>query len=47
LLAQGESHIPGRSQEQKGKKRKNDFGKHGKGFKVKNTLLFLSYLKLK
>ncbi|KAJ6933927.1 hypothetical protein NC651_009105 [Populus alba x Populus x berolinensis] len=30
---QGESRIPGRSQEQKGKKRKNDFGKHGKAFK--------------
>lgn len=33
MLAQGESHVPGRSQEQKGKKRKNDFGKHGKAFK--------------
>uniref|UniRef100_B9GYE9 Uncharacterized protein n=1 Tax=Populus trichocarpa TaxID=3694 RepID=B9GYE9_POPTR len=33
INTQGESHIPGRSQEQKGKKRKNDFGKHGKGFK--------------
>ncbi|KAG6781273.1 hypothetical protein POTOM_014164 [Populus tomentosa] len=32
-VTQGESHIPGRSQEQKGKKRKNDFGKHGKAFK--------------
>ncbi|KAF9686039.1 hypothetical protein SADUNF_Sadunf03G0116900 [Salix dunnii] len=33
INTQGESRIPGRSREQKGKKRKSNAGKHSKGFK--------------